>query len=115
MILPCNNCPFRLDVIPYLRRDRAEEITECLKDGGDFSCHKTTRLGEDGENHTTKDSKFCAGAIGVMQNTEEDGALQNQMVRIGLRLGLIDERVLDQNFEGVVYPDFQGWIDSQED
>ena len=29
---PCSNCPFRTDIRPYLRPDRAEEILSHLRD-----------------------------------------------------------------------------------
>ncbi len=39
---PCNNCPFRTNVQPYLRPERAQEIARALRDGGEFPCHKTS-------------------------------------------------------------------------
>lgn len=106
---PCNNCPFRTDVKPYLRPQRASEIRDALERGGDFPCHKTVDYsdGED-DGKRTKDSKFCAGALILME--KDFGAVQNQMVRIGSRLGLIDLDELDM--DAPVYEDFDGWEDS---
>jgi hypothetical protein len=38
---PCGNCPFRTDRVPFLSRDRAQEIADSLLDGASFHCHKT--------------------------------------------------------------------------
>lgn len=49
MTTPCDNCPFRTNVRPYLTKGRVREIERGLV-GGEFYCHKTTdtdRLNEE--------------------------------------------------------------------
>ena len=39
---PCDNCPFRQDVVPYLRLSRVQEIWHiATRHGTHFVCHKT--------------------------------------------------------------------------
>lgn len=93
---PCDNCPFRSDVDAYITPERGREIWASLQKGAEFPCHKTTvDSGDDeGNRHSGPDSKFCAGALVMMEH--RGGAEQNQLVRIGMRLGLIDLEKLNR-------------------
>jgi hypothetical protein len=90
---PCPNCPFRRDRHGFL--NRAPEIAQALRDGGEFACHQTTVAveGDDGtcERMDVTDSKMCAGALAVMER--DNGP--NQMMRIAERLGMYDHTRLD--------------------
>lgn len=61
----CEHCPFRRDVRPFLRPERAEEIAyNALNRYGSFTCHKTLECDdESGDNYTTHTSKECAGHL----------------------------------------------------
>ena len=101
---PCNNCPFRTDVTPYLRPERAEEIAYVLRSGGQFSCHKGLDLPE-------RKRQFCRGALGVMEN--DFGADANQMVRISMRLGLLAPEVPELAAE-FVDASLDEWVERHE-
>ncbi len=65
---PCQHCPFRNDVPPFLRAERGEELAlSSLNPYNSFPCHKTTVHSDDeddfGEMLVTKDSKQCAGFL----------------------------------------------------
>lgn len=69
---PCQDCPFRKDVdmLGSLRPGRMKEITDNLKTGGTFPCHKTIDYNKeriDGK-MDLKNEKFCAGAMGYVYN-----------------------------------------------
>lgn len=96
---PCSNCPFRTDVTPYIRTERAREIVEGLG-RGTFSCHKTVdyealdEMEEDAIPHRSlKGEKFCAGAMIMMHKQGHVG----QMARIGARLGGYNPDQLDMD------------------
>lgn len=65
MSAPCQHCPFRRDVKPFLHPERAEEIALTAESmGGSFICHKTLERDEDeGELLAGENSKECAGAL----------------------------------------------------
>ena len=67
MKTPCKHCPFRNDIKPYLRPERAEELAYAAQNPySSFSCHKTTEHdegSEDGNMLVTEDSKECAGFL----------------------------------------------------
>lgn len=112
---PCNNCPFRTDVAPYLRPKRAQEIAAALRSGGEFACHKTTVHVEDetGDDPLVDDptrSRFCAGALATM---EREGA-SNQMTRIAERLGMYEPDKLNAT-EQPVYASLTDWVRSYQD
>lgn len=92
---PCNNCPFRTDVKPYLRPRRAIEISNSIAEGLTFSCHKTNEFvdDEDGFSETleTENSQHCAGALILLVKEETP----HQFLRIVERLGLFDPSKLD--------------------
>lgn len=79
VLKPCENCPFRSDVRPFLRTDRAAELVEYTRQGFGFHCHKTTTETGNGK------PKQCAGALILAR--KEDNLYNNQMVRIEARLG----------------------------
>lgn len=109
MNTPCDNCPFRSDVRPYLRPERGREIWAALQQGGTFPCHKTTVHVEtdDGEDLVSgPDSLWCGGALRLLET--RGGADRNQMVRIGERLGIIDLTKLDR--EAPVYESPEDWF-----
>ena len=89
---PCDNCPFRSDIRPYLRQARVRQILSDLFDRqASFACHKTTI--DDGEERAiAPDSQQCAGAMILM---EPDAS--TQMMRISERLGVYDRDKLDMN------------------
>jgi hypothetical protein len=110
---PCRKCPFRTDVEPYLRAERAREIALSIQTGGEFPCHTTTVLVEDeqGEQQLADDparSRVCAGALGVQVRSGE----LNQMTRIAERLGVFDPERLDTS---AVYPSFLAFTRANRD
>ncbi len=102
---PCPHCPFALATTPFLRGPRCEEIRDSLLGGGMFPCHQTTTEGGASGEH----ERWCSGAIGLMEN--EDGAAQNQMVRICGRLGLLDDDGIE-DVQELVYPSWDDWIEA---
>lgn len=85
MTTPCDNCPFRSDVDPYLRHDRVREIERGLE-RGEFPCHKTTKYNDEGETVESKNGIHCAGALILMMKEDRS----SQMMRIAYRLGMFD-------------------------
>lgn len=92
MTTPCDQCPFRSDVRPYLRKARVREIEESLE-RGEFPCHKTAQYDEDGEPTRSGDEVHCAGALILM---EKEGR-SSQMMRIAERIGMYDPSKLNMN------------------
>lgn len=97
LVRPCSNCPFRLDVPPYLRPERATEIARSVAGGAEFYCHKTTKLVEDDDGNAEMEiaanSQVCAGSLILMAKAGGE----NQMARIATRLGLLDLDLLDMD------------------
>lgn len=62
---PCKHCPFRSDITPFLRTERAEELAYASTNPySDFSCHKTLDYDNDeGEACATSITKTCAGFL----------------------------------------------------
>ena len=59
---PCGNCPFRTDRVPFLDRERAQDIADSLAADASFPSAMTVDYGsEDGEGEITPDSQYCAG------------------------------------------------------
>jgi hypothetical protein len=106
---PCAKCPFRTDIEPYLRPDRAAEIASALRGGSIFSCHETTvpSEAEDGAMVPGPGDRFCAGAMATM---EREG-FANQTMRIAERLGFYDAAALKAN-EQPVHPSLTAWVQS---
>ena len=111
---PCSNCPFRTDVVPYLHRERVEDIEKSLV-RGEFYCHKTTQHDQsedvvegDGSYHATHDEMHCAGALILLEKMERP----SQMMRIAERLRMYDRTKL--NMDAPVYDSFEDMIEAQE-
>ncbi len=111
---PCSNCPFRTDVVPYLRAERVEEIERGLGHG-EFYCHKTTQHddkddeeNEDGSYHPTHNEMHCAGALILLEKLERP----SQMMRIAERLRMYDPTKL--NMAAPVFDTFEDMIEAQE-
>ena len=109
---PCKNCPFRTDVTPYLRQERAEDIVEGIVDRqGTFTCHKTTVESEDddglGERVDGPNAQHCAGALILLEKIGRP----NQMMRIAHRLGMYDPDSL--NMDAPVFDDEDEFIEAQ--
>ncbi len=109
---PCKNCPFRVDVKPYIRGGRAMEIADALQSGGAFPCHNTLDYDDSGGHRTAK-TKFCAGALGVFYNEDDEawGHL-NQMVRIENRLGMLSDEDIEEPWNGLTYESFSDFVDA---
>jgi hypothetical protein len=95
---PCDNCPFRNDVRPYIHGERVEEIV-----GQQFSCHKTTTC--KGRENDHPKAQHCAGSL-ILHEKEEQ---PHQMMRIMERLGGYDRTKL--NMDAPVYASFEEMID----
>ena len=69
---PCEHCPFRNDVKPFLHPERAEEIANSTSNPyNSFPCHKTTVPDEDSEENqmlVTDKSKECYGFMAIQIN-----------------------------------------------
>lgn len=102
MTSPCDSCPFRSDVVFYLRPGR---VAEFLHADADFYCHKTTEVGgaEPGN------ERVCAGSMILREKVNKP----NQMLRIAGRLGLYDPTKL--NMEAPVYEDAAEMIEAFEE
>jgi hypothetical protein len=79
---PCQHCPFRRDVKPFLTNERAEEIAYAATNPYNFfPCHKTTEYDEDGDSgemFTTEDSKECAGFLTLMVSETGDNRYEEE-------------------------------------
>ncbi len=71
---PCDSCPYRRDVRPFLRPERGAELALLTRSRyADFICHKTLGEDEDGSGAVTHKSQTCAGFLSMMVNeTGED-------------------------------------------
>ena len=102
---PCENCPFRHDVKPYITTNRAIEIGEAILNGQTFTCHKHTHsLGYEG-----KDEQHCAGATIILEKEE----MPNQMMRWMERIGMYDMRKV--NMEAPVYDSVVDFMEAVEE
>ena len=69
---PCQHCPYRSDVKPFLHPSRGEELAYHTQNPyNSFPCHKTTvsdeEFGGDGDEMVeTENSKQCAGFLTLM-------------------------------------------------
>jgi hypothetical protein len=83
---PCQKCPFRTDIKPFIRGDRAAEIAESLmQQEGSFPCHVTTRHDDDGEYVPRSDGgeQHCAGALIMLEKMNRPNQMMRWMERIG--------------------------------
>lgn len=90
---PCGLCPFRND--SKRLRVSPERLLEMA--AGEFCCHQTTEVNDDGEYEPTPESSHCAGALIFLENLEQP----HHMMRICERLGLYDRTKL--NMEAPVF------------
>lgn len=67
---PCQHCPFRRDVRPFLRVERAEDIAYSAQNRySEFHCHKTIEHDDDtGDGVLTNRSLICAGFLALQIN-----------------------------------------------
>lgn len=66
---PCQHCPFRVDVKPFLRPERGEELAYAASNPySNFPCHKTLEYDDDGENYAGHKQKQCAGFLTLMHH-----------------------------------------------
>lgn len=108
ILSPCNDCPFRSDVRPYLTKARAAEITrDVLLGDKTFACHKTTGI-ETGRRVLRKNRSHCAGAMIIVKKT----GWRNALLQIAGRLGLLDATRLDMT--APVFESSRAFIDAQE-
>lgn len=88
---PCKNCPFRKDVVPFLRPARVRQIlTDITVHDQSFVCHNTIDYEED-EPVIDQQSQHCAGASIFLMQTGQP----NQAMRIASRFGLFNADALD--------------------
>lgn len=115
LVRPCEHCPFRTDIRPYLRASRVWEIEESL-DQGHFPCHETLNYDdlEDGEEPDTikmltDKSAHCAGAMILLEKLE----LRSNLMRVYERMGWYDPKKLDM--KAPIFDSFDAMANAQED
>jgi hypothetical protein len=66
---PCQHCPYRKDVKPFLTVERGVELAFITQNPyNSFHCHKTVDYdSEDGEGTIVEESKMCAGFLSLQQ------------------------------------------------
>lgn len=93
---PCNNCPFRTDVEPFITHGRARELVAALV-RSEFTCHKTTVSVDDDEGGSSRidgpNAQHCAGALIMLEHVNQP----SQMMRICERIGMYDRSKLDMS------------------
>jgi hypothetical protein len=108
---PCDNCPFRSDIRPYLTKARVQQIVIALE-RATFACHKTTVDSEDedgcSERVVTDDSQHCAGALIMLERTRTC----SRPAAMAEVLGLYDPTEL--HIDSPVYDTFEAMIEAQE-
>lgn len=66
---PCQHCPFRRDVKPFLHPERGAQLAYLTENPySEFTCHKTTVPDDDsefGEMRATDKSLTCAGFLSM--------------------------------------------------
>lgn len=67
---PCQHCPYRRDVKPFLTPERGEELAYLAENPyNSFTCHKTLENDEEtGKNYSGVQSKVCAGFLSLQHN-----------------------------------------------
>lgn len=105
---PCDTCPFRTDVAPFLRQDRGSEIADALRQDKAFACHKTVEHDDDGERVPRSEEQHCAGALILLERAGQP----NQLMRIAERLDLYDRTKLDTS--APVFETLDDFVDAQE-
>ena len=105
---PCKDCPFRSDIIPFLSKDRVTNIEDNLvKQGLNFSCHKTVDYG--GDEPDSSKSTNCAGAMILLTKINKT----TQSMQFAERMGLHDFSTLDM--DAPVFNTFEEMRDVQSD
>jgi len=70
---PCQHCPYRKDIRPFLHPARQEELAElAYNQYNTFPCHKTTTQDEDDYGNISHggNQKQCAGFLSLMHNEQ---------------------------------------------
>jgi len=77
---PCEHCPFRVDVTPFLHPDRASDLAYSAENPySSFPCHKTLEDNEDYDDECedsliiTEASKECAGFLTLRARETSQG------------------------------------------
>jgi hypothetical protein len=71
---PCDKCPFRIDVTPFLHPERAYDIAVGASNPyNDFHCHKTIEHDDDGNGYAVENSKQCAGFLTMRARETKQG------------------------------------------
>lgn len=70
MPAPCKHCPFRRDVKPFLRAERAADLAYATQNPySSFDCHKTLDYDtEECEPEATERTLVCAGFLSMQLN-----------------------------------------------
>jgi len=98
---PCDSCPFRTDVTPFIKPGRVQEIAKSLVRHG-FPCHQTV-------DYDTRDHRKeiqCAGALIVLEKMRQP----SQLMRISERIGLYD--VAKLKMDAPVYGSLNEMLDA---
>ena len=116
---PCDNCPFRSDIIFYLRKGRRKEIADNLRHDKTFVCHKTvdyerwreTREDDDEAHYEYQGGEIhCAGALIAMHRK---GEIQgNFLLRMAIMFGWLKIENLNMSADVL---DLDTWIESDND
>lgn len=117
MTEPCQQCPFRTDIEPYLTPERAREIADGLVSRqATFACHKTVTHVDPDDSDTdddgyrvTANEQHCAGAMIVLERANKP----NQMMRICERIGQYDRRKL--NMAAPVFRSLAAFVAAQKE
>ena len=76
---PCQHCPYRFDVRPFLHEQRGAELALLTQNRyNEFWCHKTTESDDESEDGTmlvTTGSKLCAGFLTLLSVESGDKGL----------------------------------------
>lgn len=110
---PCKKCPFRTDIEPFLREQRAWEIGDGLLAGHTFTCHETTvEADDDGDEESSMEdgpnAQHCAGAMIILEKICQP----SQMMRICGRIGQYDRTKL--NMKAPVFEGMDEFAEAQE-
>ena len=109
---PCEHCPFRTDVEPYLTGERALEIVQSLERGS-FPCHETTAATKAQPRNaagrfTAREHQQCAGAMILQFNEGKIG----DVLQVAERLGFFRRAELRKS---PVFKSFRAFIEAQGD
>ena len=87
MTTPCNACPFTMEEWQF--------DDEQLEDhsSGEFACHKTCDIDDEGVFEPRESSSHCAGALIYLEKRNRS----HQMMRIAERINMYDRSRLDMD------------------